>query len=175
MRRELSASLHSTYRGPWSSVHVWFCGRVELCPSSSCLCSHCLTHSRPAEYMDEHWVQTKLCAKVLWEGLGGSLWTLARSRGASQLRTGHPEGSWEFFSGRVKEEGQVGRGACMCKGPVAGRAGCAVVVGALAAGGRREHRKVIRAFFTDLKSLVLNLWEPWKVLREGNHKIGSAF
>lgn len=50
----------------------------------------------------------------------------------------HPEGSWEFFSGRVKEEGHVGRGACMCKGPVAGRAGCAVVVGALAAGGRRK-------------------------------------
>ena len=55
-------------------------------------------------------------------------------------RTGesHPEGSWEYFSGRVKEEGQVGRGACMCKGPAAGRVSCAVVVGALAGGDRRK-------------------------------------
>lgn len=45
---------------------------------------------------------------------------------------------------------------------------CAVVGGV-------EGRKVGRALFADLKSVVLSLWEPWKVLREGSHKSGSAF
>ena len=36
-------------------------------------------------------------------------------------------------------------------------------------------RKVGRALFADLKSVVLSLWEPWKVLREGSHKSRSAF
>lgn len=67
----------------------------------------------------------------------------------------YAEGSWEFISGRVKEEGQVDRGACMCKGPEAGRVGCAAVVGALADGGRQEEGSIEgRSVFTDLKSLV---------------------
>lgn len=50
----------------------------------------------------------------------------------------YPESSWEFISGRVKKEGQVGRGALMCKGPEGGKEGCSMVGGALAGGGRKK-------------------------------------
>lgn len=51
-----------------------------------------------------------------------------------------------------------------------------MVGGALAGSGlRRGGEKGRRGLPVDLKSVVLSLWKPGKVLREGSHKTGSAF